>query len=473
VPIRSLVLLVTLTSTSAHSAAIWEMRYQADPASDMPGPGFRYVTDGKRLRLEQFLGDGRISSISYVIDGTTLTTWPQKDHLSRCDPACMAYFEASPREAYERKLADLERVPEGHREMTRKSILAPTPEFAAIKTNQRLDIAGYQCTLWEVRFGGKLLKDYCTVEFSAVPGGAQLGQMMRGEQERWRARDAAHLKYSRLAPVLVDFRPPFEIAGLPVRVRDFEHRSVPSVYVLKAVRTEELPEGQFHVPTNLTVKDLGRRTSTSPPAAPAREQMEAEQHLWKMADMIKAASARQEAGLSELPDPCTPPSRCIIDLSDNSAAVHVVAVRGDLHHATLDPVEGKARVNADAPGKPIVIVLAAEGPMRWTVTASPQTRIQKIVAFGGGRQTVSAPTGVGVITRSPLDRRDYALAVGFQTSERQRFVSAVQNQFGTTLASLQCSDYRPSFTISTNASSDMSAEEYRRPCTVTPHVDAE
>ena len=78
-----------------------------------------------------------------------------------------------------------------------------------------------------------------------------------------------------------------------------------------------------------------------------------------------------------------------------------------------------------------------------------------------------------MVIRSPLTRREYALDVGFKTSERQLFVSAMQNQFGTTLASLQCANYLPSFTISANGSNDMSAEEYRRPCTVTARVDDE
>jgi hypothetical protein len=82
--------------------------------------------------------------------------------------------------------------------------------------------------------------------------------------------------------------------------------------------------------------------------------------------------------------------------------LHVVAIHdgiikiGDVYHTGGVAHPGKAAVRVDRPGKEVTLVLCGVGPVTWEVTATPTTKLTRVI-LGGGRQAAKVPAGVAVV----------------------------------------------------------------------------
>ncbi len=66
--------------------------------------------------------------------------------------------------------------------------------------------------------------------------------------------------------------------------------------------------------------------------------------------------------------------------------MHIVGISEGL--ISEGPTEGGAAAQVDRPGKAVILVLSAYGPVAWDVTVTPQTRIAQVTLGGYSRHTV-------------------------------------------------------------------------------------
>jgi hypothetical protein len=188
-----------------------------------------------------------------------------------------------------------------------------------------------------------------------------------------------------------------------LRVTIFADGPVASVTSFRSLKVEPVNKDLFVLPAGLKFEDRAKPAtppSTSSPGAAVESATHAA--MVQVIDQLRRDAQREKSGLPEAPPPCDAGrATCIIDLSDGTTALHVIAIRGDPHDDPTQPVAGRSAITVDAPGRPLVLVLAASGPMHWVVSVARDSKLRQIVAFGmTGEQTISAPPGIPVTTRS-------------------------------------------------------------------------
>ena len=136
--------------------------------------------------------------------------------------------------------------------------------------------------------------------------------------------------------------------------------------------------------------------------------------------------------------------------------LHVVCINAG-HDQLRDRTKpGTAAVNVDRPGKEVVLVVGAGNAVEWTVTATPKTKLLKVVAVGAGRPIVHMPNGVALEEQTSEGKKagvsQYALRGEFDiNSERFRpFVRAIKEYAKLPIASFhgaQLSDPKKPFVV--------------------------
>jgi hypothetical protein len=123
--------------------------------------------------------------------------------------------------------------------------------------------------------------------------------------------------------------------------------------------------------------------------------------------------------------------------------LHVVAVY-DGHDAPRDRSQpGKAAVTVNRPGKEVVLVVSAYEPVTWEVTATPKTKLTKVILGGYKRQNWKVPFGVVPDEMSVENQRNRILPLSLYAdykidSPRFRlFIRACHEYTGLEIASFQ------------------------------------
>lgn len=291
------VALAMLLAVRAQGGVVWEMAPDKAAAGSLAGR-YRYTVDNERVRIEQFATNGESETYTVVIGGTQSTVSTRQRSIAVCDQQCVARMAQHPEQTYRMNEAQLASVPERHREAVRKSLaLGPQPAVIVRKTERTETVGQYRCSLWEVTLGGKLMLEACTVPFSSVPGGDELGRAYNTDRQRWRAVELAQRRYAAYQLAWPTFRPPLEVEGLPVRVRDA--RGNPSrVFVLHSIRTEAIADDTFRIPADYQVRDVGATfakidstVKAAPPLTP--EQQRAQEAMWELLDKVKAEEEKK------------------------------------------------------------------------------------------------------------------------------------------------------------------------------------
>jgi hypothetical protein len=261
---------------------------------------YRYTVDKDRVRFEQFTASGESATYTVLIGGKQSTVSKRERSVTVCDKQCVAKMAQHPEQMYRMNEAQLASVPERHREAFRKSLgLGPQPQVVVRKTELTESVGQYRCSLWEVTLGGKLMLEACTVPFSSVPGGEELGRAYNADRLRWRAVELAQRQYAAHMLTWPTLRPPLEVEGLPVRVRDT--RGTPSkVFVLHSIRTQAVAADAFQIPVDYRVKDMNEtfaQLDSMRKAAPTLtpEQQRAQQAMWEFLYKVEAEREKEQA----------------------------------------------------------------------------------------------------------------------------------------------------------------------------------
>lgn len=117
---------------------------------------------------------------------------------------------------------------------------------------------------------------------------------------------------------------------------------------------------------------------------------------------------------------------------------------------------GTAKIEVDRPNKEVVLVLTAYDPIEWTVTATPKTKLTKVILGGCHRQHAKVPRGVDVedYSREDVKQRNSPLVLPYvRELDDVRFRPFVRELFAQTKLSLASftGEYRPKDTITVNA----------------------
>jgi hypothetical protein len=233
----------------ACAAAIWETGPEQGAVS------MRYIVQDGRLRIEGYRRDGELGSITLLYDNTEYNKLPGDPSWWRCDPKCMQALVAEARRKYDSEYAALRSRPEEEKAKWRAEQAAHFPPTLDVRQNGTLQVAGHQCTVWEVRHGQRRVLDACTTSFQSFPGGAELESMWKARQKRWQPVDEANLKYAVGPQRWPSWKLPSQVPGMPLRVVIYRESGERVTVIFRGTKIEPVAPDLFTMPAGVKIED--------------------------------------------------------------------------------------------------------------------------------------------------------------------------------------------------------------------------
>lgn len=269
---KLLVLSITLlASTTASAGAYVEMEQTELDGTKGPAKTNKLWADAGKLRLDMEQGKNSVifkNDTMYAVDHTN-------KRVSVIDKQTMEQVGNQMKQVQAQMQERMKTMTPEQRAQVEKMMAqqgmgpagaAPAKPARELKQTSRTEtVAGKPCTIWEATENGEKTEEMCVAPLSAVNGGAEVIEALKGLGKMF---DGVAANAGPNARVTQSWREIEQVKGFPVLTRDFSHGKAKREQRLKSSRAEPVPATSFDPPADYKVEKP--QMPGQPPAQPTK-----------------------------------------------------------------------------------------------------------------------------------------------------------------------------------------------------------